>query len=418
MDGEADYREKLERTAAGTLLPRLPEVTATYLRRIAERYRFTFQELRFAAQTARDLEMWREEPLPRWWERTEQKIEGHGRERKKALLRALRERVDSLAASAKVYPAEPLRGQTARPIRLQEREAPEEIFGLCAAYSDHTVCCGLRTIDAVMGCAFRCSYCTVQTFYEDTAQVASDLAAKLDRIQLDPDRFYHIGTGQASDSLLWGNRLGLLDALCGFAERNPNVLLELKTKSDNVGPLLERTLPENIVCSWSLNTPTVITNEEHGTAALDARLKGARRLADRGQRVAFHFHPMVYYNNWREEYEQVADRLLEQFSPREAAFLSMGSMTFIRPVARQIRERGGESKVLQMAMANDPHGKLTYPNEVKVKLYRALYQRLAPWHTEVFFYLCMDTAEVWQQVFGRVYADNAEFESAFAAACG
>lgn len=412
--GKTDsYQEKLERMQGATLLPVLGQHDRETVRRLAIDYRLTFQELRQVAQAARDLEMWGEEPIAAWWSRAERELSGAGRERKKALMRLLDQHLLEVAGGKKAYPEEPLKGQPPRQVLLVESAVPREVFGRCAAHSERTVCCGLHTIDAVMGCAFRCSYCTIQTFYGDTAELAIDLSERLEQVELDPDRFYHIGTGQSSDSLLWGNRHGMLEALCNFAERHPNVLLELKTKSENIDHLLERELPGNLVCSWSLNTDTVIRNEEHGTAGLDRRLKAARTMADRGQRVAFHFHPMIYYRGWREEYGAVAGRLLEAFSPREVAFLSMGSMTFIKPVAQQIRRRGGETKVLQMAVAEDPHGKLTYSDEVKIDLYSSLYARLGPWHEEVFCYLCMETDVVWQAVFGHSYASNDLFEQDF-----
>ena len=302
-------------------------------------------------------------------------------------------------------------------MRLEERESPRNVFGRCAAYSEKTVCCGLHTIDAVMGCPFGCSYCTIQTFYGETAELDADLAAKLAAIELDPDRLYHIGTGQASDSLVWGNRGGILDALFDFADAHPNVLLELKTKSANVRHLLAREVPVNVVCSWSLNSAEVVTNEEHGTASLERRLDAARAAADRGVRVAFHFHPMVYYRGWREGYGAVAEALVERFSGLEVEFVSMGSVTLIRPVAKEIRRRGGETKILQMEMATDPHGKLTYPDHVKVELFRHLYGALGPWHDDVFFYLCMETAPIWKAVLGRSYPTNEDFELAFACRC-
>ncbi len=33
---------------------------------------------------------------------------------------------------------------------------------------------------------------------------------------------------------MWGNKEGILDALFDFAKSNPNVILEFKTKSNNI----------------------------------------------------------------------------------------------------------------------------------------------------------------------------------------
>jgi spore photoproduct lyase len=253
----------------------------------------------------------------------------------------------------------------------------------------------------------------VQTFYQQEAAFDAQFAAKLDAIDLDPGRFYHIGTGQSSDSLVWGNKDGVLDALFEFARKHPRVLLELKTKSDNVGYLLEADVPENVVCSWSLNTPVIIDNEEHFTADLDRRLESARRVNGRGTRVAFHFHPMVYYDRWRADYTAVAERVVSSFDPAGVAFISFGSVTLTRPVIKKIRALGNPTRILQMELVADPHGKLTYPDDVKVEMFRAMYEAFSRWHDEVFIYLCMEKAEIWERTFGRVYSDNEAFERDF-----
>jgi len=414
---QAAYRAKLERIEGQTLLPELQSATADFLRQLAGSYRFTFQELRAAAQAARDLEMWNETPLERWWPRAERQARGEGRERKKRLLRDLETHLGELARAAKSYPQQAPSGPPRRALRLREKDSSGAVFGRCPAHSEHTVCCGLRTIDAVRGCPFGCSYCTIQTFYGDTAELETELESKLAEIELDPARLYHVGTGQASDSLVWGNRGGILDALLAFASRQTNVVLELKTKSDHVDALLAREIPANVVCSWSLNTDTVIHHEEHGTPSLEKRLRSARRVADGGHRVGFHLHPMVYYDGWRREYRDIADRLLAMFSPSEVAFVSMGSVTFIRPVVKQIRKRGGSTKILQMEMVRDTHGKLTYPDEVKVRLFGHLFDALGEWHDQVFFYLCMENSTIWETVFAAPAPSSERFEQIFARHC-
>ena len=204
-----------------------------------------------------------------------------------------------------------------------------------------------------------------------------------------------------------------LDALCEFADRHPNVLLEFKTKSDNIRYFLENPVPPNIVCSWSLNTPVIIENEEHFTASLEQRLRAARRVADRDIKVAFHFHPIVYYQGWDADYLAIVSELLESFHPDEVLFISFGSVTMIKPAIQQIRALGHATKILQMPFVPDPHGKLAYPVEIKVRLFRTLHQAFAPWHERVFFYLCMEEAKIWHEVFGFAYATNEEFERKF-----
>jgi len=273
-----------------------------------------------------------------------------------------------------------------------------------------TVCCNLKTLDSVQSCVYGCSYCTIQTFYSDQITLEDELNEKLAGLELDPGRGYHIGTGQSSDALAYGNRNGMLDALCDFAEKNPNVLLEFKTKSSNVDYFVQNKVPANIVCSWSLNPQIIIDNEEHFTSSLQERLQAARTAADNGVKVSFHFHPIIYYKGWQSAYEQIAAKVIEMYTPQEVLFVSFGSLTFIKPVIKKIRALGLPSKILQMEFAEDPHGKLTYPDAVKIEKFSAMHKAFLPWHDKVFFYLCMEKASIWQESLDFVYDSNSQFE--------
>ena len=404
----------------GTLYHVLPAQEQRAVRVVHARYPLTVQEMRLLCEAARDLEMWGEPGLADWWPQADGEADAapqsDARARKRQLLQRLREHTDALRGAATRYPEGP-RQPDRPPLQVVAGAPDEEVFGDCPVRSERTLCCNLKTIDAVKNCAFGCSYCTIQTFYGDRVAVDPDLGAKLRRLELEPGRFYHVGTGQSSDSLVWGNRGGILDHLREFAAEHPDVLLELKTKSANVSWFLQpgRELPPNLVCSWSLNTPPVVAHEEHFTASLEQRLRAARRVADRGVKVAFHFHPMVHYAGWEQDYPALAGRLMEQFDTAEVLFVSFGSVTFIKPVIKQIRRRGEPTRILQTRLVKDPHGKLTYPDELKVEMFSAMYRALAPWRGRVFMYLCMEKPAIWERAFGWRFASNAEFERAFAA---
>lgn len=404
---KSDYATKFAALSGRTHYDALDARDRRAVRELAFAHRLTFQQLRQVAEAARDLSIWGGPGIAEW-------MDGQEFPTRRELLTELERHMTDLRGGPASY-----RDADFRPARRERRPATvratkENVFGMCPVASAKTVCCNLRTIDAVENCSFGCSYCAVQTFYTDGIAFDENLAGRLDAIDLDPERPYHIGTGQSSDALAWGNKLGMLDALFAFARDHPNILLELKTKSDNVRYIVENDVPANVVCSWSLNTPTIVRNEEHFTARLDDRLAAARRVADAGTRVAFHFHPMVHYRGWREDYTAIARRLLDSFETREVAFLSMGSVTLIKPVIGKIRDLGNPTKILQTELVPDPHGKLTYPDDIKVKMFRAMNEALSPWRAGVFMYLCMEKTEIWERALGRTYPDNDTFERDFA----
>lgn len=283
-------------------------------------------------------------------------------------------------------------------------------LGSCPVASEGTRCCNLLTLDAVESCGFDCSYCSIQSFYnQNKVAFDKDFTTKLENLELDPNETYHIGTGQSSDSLMWGNREGVLDALFKFAKKYPNVILEFKTKSNNIAYLLENEVPKNIIVTWSLNPQIIIDNEEHLTASLEQRIDAAKQLRDKGVLVGFHFHPIVVYENYLDDYTKIAKDLVREFKVNEVVLISMGTLTFIKPVIKKLRERELKSKILQMPFETI-NGKQSYPLETKIEMFKTLYDAFEPWKKDVYFYLCMEAHSLWKDVFGYEYASNNQME--------
>ena len=278
----------------------------------------------------------------------------------------------------------------------------------CPVDGEKTRCCKLRTLDAVMQCAFGCSYCSIQAFYnENEIRIVSNLREKLERMEIGDD-VWHIGTGQASDSLLLGDDYGTLSALATFAEKHPNIVLEMKSKAGR--DVFTRPWPRNMVFTWSLNAPTIIEKEEHFTASLSERLRMAQKARDNGNLVGFHIHPMFYFKGWEKEYGEVVEAIVSNFRPEEICMIGIGTLTFTKAVIKRLREMGQESKVLQMELT-EAAGKYSYPLDKKEKMFRHIYASFPEEYRKgVFFYLCMEDPSLWKPVLEREYSSDKEFE--------
>ena len=278
----------------------------------------------------------------------------------------------------------------------------------CPVDGEKTRCCKLRTLDAVMQCAFGCSYCSIQAFYnENEIRIVSNLREKLEAMEIGDD-VWHIGTGQASDSLLLGDDYGTLSALATFAEKHPNIVLEMKSKAGR--DVFNRPWPRNMVFTWSLNAPTIIEKEEHFTASLSERLRMAQKARDNGNLVGFHIHPMFYFKGWEKEYGEVVEAIVSTFRPEEICMIGIGTLTFTKAVIKRLREMGQESKVLQMELT-EAAGKYSYPLDKKEKMFRHIYASFPEEYRKgVFFYLCMEDPSLWKPVLEREYSSDKEFE--------
>ncbi|PID47665.1 MAG: hypothetical protein CR967_03305 [Proteobacteria bacterium] len=395
-------KEKFASHIKGTNYANLDEETKIFFEKVYLKYAFSFQELKQLIDFAIDFKMWQEEPM--------QKIFTWDYTNKKEAFSSIREIWQILKEKPNSYKNFSIPKNYKRTYSTYEFEANKPALGSCPVASESTRCCNLWTLDAVNSCGFDCSYCSIQSFYkQEKIGFDKNFAKNLKNIHLDPNKTYHIGTGQSSDSLMWGNKNGILDALFEFARENENVILEFKTKSKNIKYLLQNDVPKNIIATWSLNTKTIIKNEEHLTASLDERINSAHELAQKGVLVGFHFHPMVVYENYLQEYREIFKHLTDTFNPKDVALVSFGTLTFIKPVINKLRKRDFYSKILQMPLL-DANGKYSYSLDDKRKMFKNAYEGFAPWHGKVYFYMCMEEKSLWKEVFGREYANNDEME--------
>jgi len=401
------YTDKFTQAITNTFFHKLPLDEQKFIEEKSHLLRFSLQEIKQIINIARDLEMWNEPTLEKIFpDHTQRKV----------VFSRLRESYEAIQNKKNSYENFTLKN-IPKEQKFSFKVAEKEGFGLglCPVASEKTRCCNLLTLDAVESCGFDCSYCSIQSFYnQNTITFDSGFKDKLLKLNLDPNKTYHIGTGQASDSLMFGNREGILDALFEFAFANPNVILEFKTKSDNISYFLENELPRNILLTWSLNTPTIIENEEHLTASLDKRINAARKVANKGVKVGFHFHPIVEYENYLDEYQAVYKKLILKFAPNEVALVSFGTLTFIKPVIKQLRGREFRTKITQIPH-EDASGKTSYPNETKIEMFKHAFESFSSWQKgddKVFFYLCMEEHQMWEKTFGYQYSTNNDFEAA------
>jgi len=383
-----------------------------FLRQQAEILHLSFQDCRKVCEIALDFQMWGGDTIRDVWP-WEIMEKAAGKLRKKQVVSILYEIREQKQFEPNYYPKQSLateKSSASIPCSIEKESLG---LGRCPVASERTLCCNLQTLDAVDNCGYGCSYCSIQSFF-DGKQITFDqnFGQKLNQLKINSDKTYHIGTGQSSDSLMWGNSHGVLDSLVEFANKHPNVILELKTKSANISHFLKAQAPKNILCTWSINAETIIKHEEHGTASLEKRIESARKVADNGHTVGFHFHPIVHFEGWQDEYHFIVDRIQSNFNFDEVALVSMGTLTYIKPVIRQIRNSAIPSQILKMPLV-DADGKLSYPDDIKLELFRHVYNSFTDdWKESVFFYLCMENQRFWKPVFGFNYSSNTEFETA------
>ena len=286
--------------------------------------------------------------------------------------------------------------------------------------SDGQVCCNYFVINFASNCPMECSYCYLQEYlaHNPALKVFSnvdDLLSEADHLLSRHRRFFfRIGTGEITDSLALDPYIGFCAEVVPFFAEQPNVLLELKTKSDCVDGLLKLDPKERVVVSWSMNPQKVIGVDEQRTASFEERLAAARRCQAAGYKLGFHFDPIIEYSGWEEDYRDMVEKLFATVDHRRISWISMGVLRTTPALKRTMRSRFPATRLLTGEQVLCPDGKMRYFQPLRVSMYRKMLRWIRAASPTVFVYLCMESREVWQQVFGFIPACEKELGSRLA----
>jgi spore photoproduct lyase len=283
-------------------------------------------------------------------------------------------------------------------VRLEDRKG--RFIRPCPGTPRH-VCCGYRIIDIAHGCHLGCSYCVLSHYFKGGETVIfrnwRKLFGELERFLERRKGLHRFGTGEFTDSLLFEEFRLLYRELIPFFSRSDGAVLELKTKTANVGPLLEIGDHANVIAAWSLNSERVSLREEGRAPRMAQRLEAARRVQEEGYALAFHFDPIVLHEGWREGYERTVDALFREIHPRSVAYISLGALRFPHGMGETAMRGVADYLAGEFVKGND--NKMRYFRPLRVAAYRFLVSLLEKHVGRDILYLCMESPTVWEDVF-------------------
>lgn len=291
-----------------------------------------------------------------------------------------------------------------RRLILMRRRSP--FVMACPAGGGEFACCGYLVMALASNCPMDCSYCFLQEYVANNPgfQIYGNYAAAFDELAVITRRAngnpLRVGTGEWADSLAWDNLTGLSLELVDFFSRQRTLLLELKTKTDEIGNLLRVDPKGQVLVSWSLSPPAVHQSCEHRSASPAVRIAAARRLCEAGYKIAFHLDPVIAYEQAPRDYLALLDELFAAIDPGRIAFISLGGLRMtpgLRAVARR-RFPGDPMLAGEEVLAPDGRYRTFVP--LRATLLRALAQRIRAHGPHLLTYLCMESAAMSERVLG------------------
>ncbi|MBW1787961.1 MAG: DNA photolyase [Deltaproteobacteria bacterium] len=287
---------------------------------------------------------------------------------------------------------------------------PGAFFKPCPGTREY-ICCGYQILNLATNCPLDCSYCVLQAYINQPnlrvfVNYEEALQQSLDAIDAQPERVFRVGTGEFTDSLALDPLTGWTNRLVSAFSRRKNAVLELKTKTTAIKGVLASEQRDRIILSWSLNSPYIVSREEHGAPGLRKRLEAARTCQREGFVLGFHFDPLIPHRGWRDGYLRTMELLDRYIDPRGIIWISLGALRFMPALKSIIRLRHPHTTILDGEFITGLDGKRRYFKPIRMDLYGFLRENLEAWHSDLGLYLCMESDDVWKKSMGWSPTDS------------
>ncbi|HLW71879.1 MAG TPA: hypothetical protein VKS22_14790 [Candidatus Binataceae bacterium] len=284
----------------------------------------------------------------------------------------------------------------------------------CPAGSSEFACCGYQVMILASNCPMDCSYCFLQEYVADNPGLQiytnyHEAFDELDRLAARaPGRSFRIGTGELADSLAFDTLTGISRDLVEYFAARQNLLLELKTKTDEIANLLTIDPKGRTLVSWTLSPERVFRASEHHTAAPAARIDAARRVHEAGYKVAFHLDPIIAYAEAEADYAALLEELFALIPPERIAFISLGGLRMTPTLRTIARRRFPSDPMLVGEEALAPDGRYRAFTPLRLGLFTRIRERLTRAHPQLPIYLCMESPSAHRRVLGAPPASPAQ----------
>lgn len=182
----------------------------------------------------------------------------------------------------------------------------------------------------VGNCPGNCEYCYLQTtqgaypYIKVFVNLEDIFSIIKDYIGLKEDATTIFEVASLGDPLALEHITGSLSKVIDFFAGLENGRLRLVTKYGNVDSFLNLEHNNHTQIRVSINSNYVIDNFEHNTGSLDDRLEAITKLAHAGYPIGFLVAPIMVYDNWKEEYailfQKLENKLGSDLSKKELTF--------------------------------------------------------------------------------------------------
>ncbi len=242
-------------------------------------------------------------------------------------------------------------------------------------------------------CIYECEYCYLQGHFNTPDIVFfinhEEILQEMHKTTIEtPDCWFH--AGEFSDSLALSHITNELPLYFDFFKDHPEAKLEIRTKSVNIKPLLSLTPLKNIIVSFSLSSEFSAKNFDLKCPSIKHRLNAISKLVAAGFMIGLHFDPIIYEDDFVNNYEAIIERLKDVLPDQHLAYVSIGVVRFTKDVYAQMLSNYPDSVLSNEVFTKSFDGKMRYNHPMRKWILNKVREKLLPYYRSEKIYFCME----------------------------
>ena len=179
---------------------------------------------------------------------------------------------------------------------------------------------------SILGCLYDCEYCYLSGMYNSANSVFFvNTQDFFDAVLPYLDKPTLIAISYDTDTLAIESLTSHTQEWIEFAQKHPNLHLEVRTKSANFKAIKALHVSDQVVLAWTLSPQRIIDLYEHKTPSLQKRLASIKEAIDAGWRVRVCIDPVIYNEDFNELYPPLIDQLFNTIDAKKLFQLTLGS---------------------------------------------------------------------------------------------
>ncbi len=221
----------------------------------------------------------------------------------------------------------------------------------------------------MLNCLYDCRYCFLQGMFQSAHYVLfvnyedfiDEMQSVLNQHNNDPVHFF---SGYDCDSLALEPVTHFTTTFLPFFEKNPQSLLELRTKSTQTRSLLKREPIKNCVIAFSFTPDKIATALEHKAPPVEKRLQAIIDLQNAGWTIGLRFDPLIYTRDYIEEYSTLFNTLFSKLNPDLVHSVSLGGFRLPKDYYRKLEKLYPDEKLFSSPLIEE-NNSIGYPADIR-----------------------------------------------------